>query len=62
MFELWEDTGALESRCFARRTLDEVNERYHDMNVGEIRTISPNTWIIRTEVLRNAIARNGGDA
>jgi hypothetical protein len=42
MFELWRheksDSGV--SRCFARRTEDQVKPQFHSLRVGEWRTIS----------------------
>ena len=44
MFELWIDEAPIKgggfvlatSKCFARRTLEEVRSEFHDMKVGDI--------------------------
>ena len=48
-FQLWEFTDYV-SRCFARRTQEQVREEYYDMVVGEQRQLhNPDYWIIRTK-------------
>lgn len=52
-FQLWEDRPpamfVLESRCFAKRTKEQVKEEYHDMEIGEVRQLkNKDHWIVRS--------------
>ena len=55
MFELWIDEAPIKgggfvlatSKCFARRTLEEVRSEFHDMKVGDIRNLSEDCWVVR---------------
>ena len=48
VFELWEYTDYV-SKCFARRTEEEVRPMFHDMKIAEQRCLRGNIWIIRVK-------------
>jgi hypothetical protein len=46
MYEIWEFSDTV-SRCIARRTKEEIQDRFHDMKIGEQRQLSEDTYITR---------------
>ena len=47
-FELWIFTDG-ESRCFARRTAEQVKQCFHDMEIAEQRHINGDHYIMRVK-------------